>query len=279
MLAELATPASPESYEASAVSARAAAADQPGAAQAMQHLRGQLRGDALRRVAVRIHADGQPVALVAGVNVRLPGEGAAPRQPGGEPARVELRVRILHQAGAAPVVRRREVVRVARGHREQPHGALRRIRRVAEVHVPRDVAAPRRHGTRRLPGLWTLLRGNLGDDARRRVLDDRPAPRLIRRRLHPGQPIAHPPEVGDRSPRCPTSGGASARPGDDDAGAQPADTRSYMRTYSAISALAAAALLAAAAPAARAATPHHHRSRADGPRLQAILDRAVKAPG
>jgi len=43
--------------------------------------------------------------------------------------------------------------------------------------------------------------------------------------------------------------------------------------------LAAAALLAAAAPAARAATPVHHGSHAVGPRLQAILDHAVKAPG
>src|SRR3954451_1885944 len=52
-----------------------------------------------------------------------------------------------------------------------------------------------------------------------------------------------------------------------------------MRTHPAISALAAAALLAAAAPAARAATPVHHGSHAVGARLQAILDRAVKAPG
>jgi D-alanyl-D-alanine carboxypeptidase len=55
-------------------------------------------------------------------------------------------------------------------------------------------------------------------------------------------------------------------------------TRRHLRRAAA-AALGAAALLAPTVSAAGAATPAHHAPRPVGARLQAILDRAVKAPG
>src|SRR3954454_5228465 len=85
-----------------------AGADQPGAAQAVEHLRRQFDRDALRRVGLRLDLQPEPVALVASVEVGLPGERAAPRHPSGEPAGAEFRTRVLQQTGADAVVRGRE---------------------------------------------------------------------------------------------------------------------------------------------------------------------------
>src|SRR4051794_15413274 len=169
---------------ASAVSGGSAGGDQPGAAQAVQHLRGQLGRDALSAVGLRLDLQRQPVALVAPVDVGLPRERATPRHPGGEAARAELGARILQQTGADAVVRGREVVSMAGRYGEQPHCPLDRLVGPAEVHVARDVPPAAEHGASGLAGLRELRSGDLGQDERRRMLADDAPPGLELLRLH-----------------------------------------------------------------------------------------------